>query len=474
MLGSGMESLIDFGLYALSFVVLITVLVFVHEMGHYGIARWAGVRVEVFSIGFGSEITGWTDRHGTRWKISWVPLGGYVKFFGDAGAASQADVDQLDRLSEQERAVSFHHKSLGRRAAIVAAGPIANFIYALVVLSILFLLFGQRFTPPEIGRIVPGSVAEAVGFKTGDVVVAVDGDRIRRFEELDQEIFINPGRPLEFLVRRGEQEFTLTATPRVVDGGELRSLAKQYGDLGLRPFELAKVGRVQDGSPAAAAGFLAGDLIRSVNGDPVANFRQLQSIVADSQGRPLNVAVERGGESLTLTVSARRTDITDDKGEVHTRWLIGIVGAPREPIRLGLLDSISESVRVSYTMVEQTLEYLGQMIVGDRGTEDLGGPLRIAQASGQAAQLGIEQFVFLSVIISLNLGLINLFPIPLLDGGHLVMYALEGLRGRPLTERMQEYAFRFGLAMVVTFTVFVTWNDLANFGLFDLLTRLFS
>lgn len=469
-----MESIVDFGLYALSFIVLITVLVFVHEMGHYAIARWAGVRIEVFSIGFGPEITGWTDRHGTRWKISSIPLGGYVKFFGDAGAASQADVDRLEQLSAQEQSVSFHHKSLGQRVAIVAAGPIANFIYAFIILAALFLAFGQRYTPPEIGRVMPGSAGEAAGFQAGDIVLAVDGDEVRRFEELDQQIFVNPGRPLEFRIRRGVDELTLAAIPRVMDGGEISSLTKQYGDLGLRPYNPARVGQVQDDSPAWQAGFQPGDLIVSIDGVDVANFRQLQEVVTNSEGRPLQIEVQRGDAIAPLTVSARPTEIEDEDGTAQTRWLIGIVGAPREPIRLGPAEAMSEAVRVSYTMVAQTLEYLGQMIVGDRGTEDLGGPLRIAQASGQAAQLGFEQFVFLSVVISLNLGLINLFPIPLLDGGHLVMYALEGLRGKPLTERMQEYAFRFGLALVLTFTVFATWNDLANFGLFDLLTRLFS
>lgn len=474
MLGSGMESVVDFGLYALSFIVLITILVFVHEMGHYAIARWAGVRVEVFSIGFGPELTGWTDRKGTRWKISSIPLGGYVKFFGDAGAASQADMDRLDHLSEQERRVSFHHKNLGQRAAIVAAGPMANFIYALIVLAALFLAFGQRFTPPEIGRVLPDSVGEQVGFQRGDVVLAVDGDRIRRFEELDQSIFLNPGRPLEFLIRRDGEEMTLTATPAVRESGEFSSLAKVYGDLGLLPFNPARVGQVQEGSAAEEAGFQADDVILKVDGRDIANFQQLQVLVTESQGRPMRVTVQRGLDQVTLSVAARRTVIEQEGREAQERWLIGIIGAPRPPIRLGPMEALSEAVWVSYDMVVRTMQYLGQMIVGERGTEDLGGPLRIAQASGQAAQLGLESFVFLSVVISLNLGLINLFPIPLLDGGHLVMYALEAIRGKPLTERIQDYAFRFGLALVLTFTVFATWNDLANFGLFELLSRLFS
>ena len=468
-----MDSLLNLVLYPISFIILITILVFVHEMGHYLVARWAGVRVEVFSIGFGPEITGWTDRVGTRWKISALPLGGYVKFFGDAGASSQADGELLDTLSEQERAVSFHHKSLGKRAAVVAAGPLANFAYALVVLMGMFLLFGQRFTPPEIGRVLPESAGYEAGFMTGDVVLSVDGDSVRRFEELDQAIFLNPGREMQFRVRRGEEVLQIAATPAAIDG-EAQSIARVYGDLGLRPSNLAVVGSTQPDSPAQEAGFLPGDRILSVDGNEIYSFEQLQRFVGASGGKPLRVEVVRDGTVLTLTVSARADVRTGADGVEQTRWLVGIYGARREPIRLGPIDSLYEAAWVSYDMVARTLEYLGQMIVGDRGTEDLGGPLRIAQASGQAAQIGVEQFVFLSVVISLNLGLVNLFPIPLLDGGHLLMYGLEAIRGRPLTERMQEYAFRLGLALVLTFAVFATWNDLANFGLFEALTRLFS
>ena len=469
-----MESLVEVGLYPLSFIVLITVLVFVHEMGHYLIARWVGIRVEVFSIGFGPELTGWTDKVGTRWKISAVPLGGYVKFFGDAGAASQGDSERLGSLTEQEQAFSFHHKSVLQRTAVVAAGPMANFVYALIVLMGMFLLHGQRFTPPEIGRVLPESAGLAAGFLPGDVVLAVDGSSIRRFEELDQEIFLNPGRELHFRIRRGERTLEIAATPKEIDGSEAQSIARVYGDLGLRPSNLAIVGSTQPDSPADEAGFLPGDMIQTVDGVEVYSFEELQRIVGASGGRPMQIQVMRDGGLLTLSVAARLSVTTSADGVRNERWLMGIYGARREPIPLSPGEALYESAWVSYDMIARTLQYVGQMIVGDRGTEDLGGPLGIARASGQAAQVGLEQFVFLSVVISLNLGLVNLFPIPLLDGGHLLMYGLEAIRGRPLTERMQEYAFRIGLAVVLTFAVFATWNDLANFGLFEALTGLFS
>ena len=469
-----MESVLGFGVYAVSFIVLITILVFVHEMGHYLVARWAGVRVEVFSIGFGPELMGWNDSKGTRWKISSIPLGGYVKFFGDAGAASQGDTEVLDGLTPDEREVSFHHKKLHQRAAIVAAGPFANFAYAIVILAIVFVAFGQRFTPPEIGRVLAGSTGMEAGFAAGDVVLAVDGETVRRFEELDQAIFLNPGRELQFLVRRNGEELVIAATPEEIDGTERQSIARKFGDLGLRPSNPAVVGRTQPGSPAEAAGFLSGDQILSVDGEEVYNFEQLQRVVGASEGRPLNMLVRRGQDDIVLTLSARSRTVTTADGEERQRWLIGIFGAARDPSRLSPGEALAEAVWVSYDMLVRTLEYVGEMIVGDRGTEDLGGPLRIAQASGQAAQIGFEQFVFLSVVISLNLGLVNLFPIPLLDGGHLLMYGFEAIRGRPLTERMQEYAFRFGLALVLTFTVFATWNDLVNLRVVEFLTGLFS
>jgi len=468
-----MASLIDFGTTALAFVVLLTVLVFVHEMGHYLVARWCGVRVDVFSIGFGRELFGWTDGKATRWKIAILPFGGYVKFFGDLNAASAPDSALDEGLTEAERRVAFHHKGLLQRVAIVFAGPLANILYAIVVLATIYAVFGQRATPPEIGRIAEGSSVEAAGFQRGDIVLAIDDREIVRFEDIVETYLLNPGRELTFHVRRGDAELSLRATPTPVTTSEIDGIERVVGELPLYPAIRAVAGKIMEGSAAETAGLREGDRIVGIDGQPVDSFADLQDIVGASRGRELMVSVRRGAEMLTFPITPRRQIIDGADGASTERWLLGIQSAPLPLVRYGPTDAVLAAVGTSVDMVRQTADYLGEMIVGRRGTEDLGGPLRIAHASGQAAKVGIEQLIMLSVLLSLNLGLINLLPIPVLDGGHLLLYACEAVRGRPLTERMQEYAFRFGLAMILTLAIFVTWNDLVQLKVFEFLGGIF-
>jgi regulator of sigma E protease len=465
------DSLFGFGATALAFVVLLTVLVFVHEMGHYLVARWCGVRVDVFSIGFGRELFGWTDRNRTRWKIAMLPLGGYVKFFGDLNAASAPSAIN-DGLSPEERRVAFHHKRLSQRIAIVFAGPFANIVYAILVLALLFATYGQRVTPPEVGRVPVGSTVELAGFKRGDVVLSIDGRNIVRFEEIVEVYLLNPGRELMFRIRRGDRELTLQATPAPRTTTEMDGIERVVGELPLYAASRAVAGAIIPGSAAEAAGLLAGDRIVSVDGRPVETFEDLQDIVGASDGRRLVLGVERDGQLLQVAITPR-LDASASGNAGQSRWLLGIQSGPRPLVRYGPAKAVAEAFSTSVDMVRQTADYLGEMIAGQRGTEDLGGPLRIAHASGQAAKVGLEQLIMLSVLLSLNLGLINLLPIPVLDGGHLLLYAFEAVRGRPLNGRMQEYAFRFGLAMILTLAVFVTWNDLVQLKVFDFLVGIF-
>jgi regulator of sigma E protease len=467
-----LESLL---LYVLPFLVVLTVVVFVHEFGHYFIARLNGVRVETFSIGFGRELYGWTARSGTHWRIALIPLGGYVKFFGDANAASAGADEAAEQMTPEERKVAFHHKRVGQRASIVAAGPFSNFIYAILVLALLFVLYGQRVTPPEVGRVLPDTPAAAAGFQPGDVIQSVDGDEVRRFEEVEEAVLLSPDRELDFRVLRGDRTFDVAVKIRGVDAPQGEGLPRRIGELGLLPANAARVGQVTPGAPADAAGFQPGDLIVAVDGEAIDNFEQLQDIVANSGGRRLEVEVLRSGERVRLNVAASRQEIAGDAAGGKTeRWLIGVQRAPRPLLRLDPAAAVWEATKTSVNLIARPLEYLGEMIVGSRGTEELGGPLRIAQASGQAAQIGLEQVVLLSALLSLNLGFFNLLPIPILDGGHLLMYGLEALRGRPLTARMQEYAFRIGLAVILTLTVFATWNDLVHFRVVEFISGLFS
>ena len=369
------------GRTALSFIFILSVVVFVHEMGHYLIARFNGVRVVVFSIGFGPELFGWNDRAGTRWKVGALPLGGYVKMFGDAGEASTPGKD-LAEMTPEDREISFHHKSLGQRTAIVFGGPLANFALAVVIFSVLFATVGQRVTPSDISTVLPGSPAEAAGILPGDLVVRIDGREIDRFEEMRQIVSISAEVALNMVVLRDGKEIELVITPRLVEAPDPLGNIQRYGQIG--------VSRA----------------VVRVRHDP------LSAVWA---------AVE---ETASLTVA--------------------------------------------------TLRALGQIIAGTRQADELGGPIRIAQWAGQVAEEGMVTVFWFMAVLSLSLGLINLFPIPMLDGGHLLFYAFEAVRGEPLSERTQEFGFRVGLGMILTLMVFVTWNDLDYLGVVDYVRGLFS
>lgn len=367
--------------YGVMFLVVLTILVFVHEMGHFLVARRNGVRVETFSIGFGPEIFGRTDRHGTRWKFSLIPLGGYVKMFGDAGAASTPG-SGLSKMSAAERAVSFHHKRVGQRMAIVAAGPAANFLFAIVALAFMFMVYGQPYTPPVIRDVLPEGAAAEAGMKPGDRILSMDGRDTPRFEDVLGVIVMNPGRTVAMVVERVEAE-------------------------GAEP------------------------------------------------------------KRLELTVTPRAEQMEDRFGNIHTIGRLGVLRGNDEYRRQTPLTALWEAGKETVRLTEGTLDAVWQMALGMRSTNELGGPIRIAQMSGQVAQTGFVTMIWFVAVLSINLGLINLFPIPMLDGGHLLYYAVEAVRGRPLGERAQEYGFRVGLALVLTLMVFATWNDLVQLRVVD-------
>ena len=353
------------------FLVVLTVLVFVHELGHYLIARRNGVRIEVFSIGFGPELFGWNDRAGTRWKFSAIPLGGYVKMFGDSDASSALPAAGLAEMTPAERAVSFHYKRLGQRAAIVAGGPLANFAFAIVVLAALFATHGQPFTPAEVGQVLAGSAAEQAGVKVGDTIVEINGRTIGRFEDVQQIVRLNRGEPIEMKVRRDGQVVTLRATPK------LKSMPDRFGN-------------------------------------------------------------------------------------VHEFGQLGIGRSSVEYLKRNPAMAVVQAVSETWNLSTSTLEAMWQIIIGVRPSDELGGPIAIGKMAGEVAEGGIVPLLWFMAVLSINLGLINLFPVPVLDGGHLLFYAAEAIRGKPLGQRAQEYGFRIGLALVLTLMVFATWNDLVH------------
>ncbi len=368
--------------YVVPFLVVLTVLVFVHEMGHFWIARRNGVRVEVFSIGFGPEIIGWTDKHQTRWKISALPLGGYVRMFGDANAMSEPD-EAVQAMTPEERAVSFHHKRVGQRAAVVVAGPVANFLLAIFAFACLFSIVGQPFTSPVIGQVDPGSAAARAGFEPGDRIMSINGTRIERFQQVIQIVEVGLGEPLTVEVAREGKTTILHAVPDVIERRDNFGHRYQIGRLGLR-----------------AKG------VEYVRYDPLLSLWR---------------ATEETG-SLTMA----------------------------------------------------TLKAIGQMVAGTRSTDELQGPIGIGKMAGDVAEGGIVPLVWFLAVLSLNLGLINILPIPMLDGGHLLFYALEAIRRRPLAPRIQDYGFRIGLTLVFLLMVFATWNDLVHLKVIQFVTGLIS
>lgn len=364
------------------FLIILTILVFVHELGHYWVARRCGVRVEVFSIGFGPELFGWNDRAGTRWKLSAIPLGGYVRMLGDADAASATMAD-ASGYSAQERAEAFPYKPLGQRTAIVAAGPIANFLFAVVLFAALFAFVGQRHAAPSVDVVLAGSAAESAGLQPGDVILEIDGENIDRFDDLQRIVTTSPGVPLDLVVLRDASQTTLTVTPESVEH-------------------------------------------------------------------------------------------TDPFGNTTTIGRLGVQSEQVEWVRLDPFSAVTTASVETVRIAGLTLEAVWQMIAGSRTTEELGGPIRIAQMSGQVAETGIVATMWFMAVLSINLGLINLFPIPVLDGGHLVFYAAEAVRGRPVGEKVREYASMAGLTLVITLMVFVTWNDIVSLPFFQRLGSLFG
>ncbi|MFZ5736386.1 site-2 protease [Rhodopseudomonas thermotolerans] len=361
--------------YVVPFLFVLTIVVFFHELGHFLVARWNGVKVLTFSIGFGPELFGFNDRHGTRWKLSAVPLGGYVKFFGDDSEASTPSGETLSQMSAADRAVSFHHKPVGPRAAIVVAGPLANFILAIVLFTFLFSVFGVPSTSARVDGVQPGSAAEAAGFKPGDVVTSINGSAISNFLEMQRFVSAEAGNQLKFTVKRGDSTVDLVATPQLKEIKDRFGNVQRLGILGI--------------SRSTAAG---------------------------------EVTTEQVNPAVALWMGVKET------------WFV----------------------------VERTFSYIGGIFTGREAADQLGGPLRIAQVSGQVATIGFTPLLHLAAVLSISIGLLNLFPVPLLDGGHLLFYGIEAARGRPLSERAQEVGFRIGLALVLMLMMFATYNDILH------------
>ena len=442
-----MDLLVDKLNYIWPFLAVITPVVFIHELGHYLIARINGVRVEVFAVGFGPELFGFNDRHGTRWKFCALPLGGYVKFHGDANVASTAAEDDGPPPPD-----SFHAKSVGQRSAIAFAGPFANLLLAAVIFIVFFIVVGQRYTPVEIGFVRADSPAAVVGIQPGDRLIELNGSRVERFEELDFALLQNLGEPMTLTIERGAERLEFAVQPEIVELLDAFDRPQQFGDIGVRPFMSAAIAQVVAGSPAERGGILAGDTVVRVGDAAIQSFEDLRAVVERNAAVPLAFVVMRGGREQTLTVTP------DD---VSGTGRIGVY--PEEPSArrdLGVGESIWAGIEHTYTLAAANLRAVGQMIVGSRSTEQLSGPVGIAVMSRSVLERGVAGFIEFAALISIALGLINLVPIPPLDGGHLLYNALEAGFRRPLTARLQQIGTTVGLTLVIALMVWVTAKDI--------------
>ena len=365
----------------IAFIGAIGPLVFFHELGHYGVARLFGIGAETFSIGFGREVIGWTDRLGTRWKIGWLPVGGYVRFVGDMNPASQPDAEA--ELTPDQQAHAFHLHPVWQRFLVVSAGPAANFILAIVIFAAFFAIYGLPRSPNVIGSLYPGGVAQQIGLHPGDRILAIDGHATASFEDIRRDVALLGGQRVEL---------------RYAPAGTSREIIR--------------------------------------------------------------------------LVTIESVEIKDEFGQPYRKGAIGILPASRDFQRLAVWQLLPEATRAVFGITRSMVQGLGQVVSGQRSTDELGGPLKMAQMAGQQASLGLPEFVQLVALFSINLGFINLLPVPMLDGGHLVFYAIEAVRRRPVSARAQDWAFRGGLALLLALILFVSSKDLASFGWLGRLGRL--
>jgi regulator of sigma E protease len=364
--------------YLVPFLVMITPIIFFHELGHFLVARACGVRIDTFSIGFGPPIASWNDRAGTRWKIAWIPLGGYVKFFGDDNAASVPNRESLELMSANERNVAFPLKPLYQRALIVAAGPVANFVLAIVILAAFLMVFGTYVAAPLISRVLPGSAAAAAGFHPGDRIVSINGNKIDTFD-------------------------------------------------------------------------------------------QIRGLVWDHAGETLAVTVSRAGKALALRVTPRST-LQNLPGGAQKVGLLGIDGPTQlsqwKHLRYGPIAAVGEACDETWSIVATTFDHLWRIVAGAEKANELSGPIGITKLAGDVAAVSYLSLFRLAALISISIGLLNLFPIPILDGGHLLYYGFEAVLGRPLGAKAQDMGFRLGLAVMLGLMLLAAWNDLVRLNLF--------
>jgi len=424
-----------------AFVIALLIIVAVHEYGHYIVGRWTGIYAEVFSLGFGPVIWSRKDKHGTRWQLAAFPLGGYVKFLGDANAASGKDSEAIDAMDQSQRRHSMHSAPLWARALTVAAGPVFNFILSILIFGAIIGWRGVATDPLTIAELLPVPVEQ--GLQVGDEILAIDGVKAPKLEEFDKFVLDElPEIPvLEYTVRRGENTVDVT---------------------GPHPFP-AIVSGLNPGSAAIDAGLELNDYVLTIDGEKMATFATLRKKVGNSDGEALQLAIWRNGETLDVELKPKRVDLPLSEGGFETRWLIGISGGMAfvpETQSPGILKSAWHGVDQTFFIIESSLSGLYHMATGAISSCNMRGPIGIAQTSGEVASQGLSSFIWFIAVLSTAVGMLNLFPIPVLDGGHLVFHGFEAVTGRPPSDRALRILMAIGLTFILALMVFALSNDL--------------
>lgn len=426
----------------ISFIIVLGVLIFIHELGHFAVAKACGVGVEKFSLGFGPKLVG-IKRGETEYRISLLPLGGYVKMVGEAPG---------EDVSSELRMKSFTHKPVWKRTLIVAAGPAMNLVLAIALLPVIFMIGIQLpeylEKPAEVGYVVPGEPAQKAGIKAGDTVVSVDGQETENWEDLLTELAMNPSKQVELAVTRDGQTIETSITPDTSN-----ETGAGYG--GMYPPMKPVIGDVAPGYPAKEAGLKAGDEILAIDGMRIGHWAELESIIHKSGGKK-KFLVLRDGKELTFELTPKY----NEDAKVH---LVGISRQENMVVRqYGFAESITKGVSSGIEMTGKLFVVIKGLVFGEYSLKTLGGPIMIAQVAGKAAESGLADLLSLVAFLSLQLGIINLFPIPVLDGGHIVFFGMEALKGKPLSEKFMTIAQQVGIALLIGLMVLVTWNDLAR------------
>ncbi|MCC6502442.1 MAG: RIP metalloprotease RseP [Deltaproteobacteria bacterium] len=426
----------------ISFIIVLGVLIFIHELGHFAVAKACGVGVEKFSLGFGPKLIG-IRRGETEYRISLLPLGGYVKMVGEAAGES---------VSDELRMKSFTHKPVWKRALIVAAGPTMNLVLAIALLPVIFMIGIQLPAylekPAQVGYVVHDEPAEKAGIKAGDTIVSFGGKDVKHWEDLLTQVALNPSKKVELTLERDGQRVSASMTP-----DESQETGAGYG--GMYPPMKPVIGDVASGYPAKEAGIKAGDTILSIDGVAIRHWAELENAIHKAE-KKITLNVLRDGKEMTFEVTPRY----NEDAKVH---LIGISRQEELQVRqYGFTESVSKGVSTGVQMTGKLFVVIKGLVLGEYSLKTLGGPIMIAQVAGKAAESGISDLLSLVAFLSLQLGIINLFPIPVLDGGHIVFFGLEAIKGKPLSEKFMTVAQQVGIALLIGLMVLVTWNDLVR------------